>query len=90
MPEDRSLDEFVTGSAGGTEDDTLVAVEPPADAASAADETGTVGSDDPVVEPVAETVDWTLDGAPCANCGEPARRRWRDGERLVCEACKDW
>jgi len=33
---------------------------------------------------------WTPDGRECAGCGATATRLWRDGERLVCPACKSW
>lgn len=40
--------------------------------------------------PALSTAEWTGGGAPCDDCGTTVRRRWRDGERLVCPDCKSW
>jgi hypothetical protein len=42
--------------------------------------------------PSVATMRWTGEGEPCANCGENATRRWRDGDNgpFVCADCKDW
>ncbi|WP_254546178.1 DUF7573 domain-containing protein [Halomarina pelagica] len=42
------------------------------------------------LRPAAATMAWTPGGAPCEACEERVERRWRDGDRLVCEACKEW
>jgi hypothetical protein len=63
----------------------------------APDDAGTVGDDpaegnatDPAeVDPATTTSAWGADGA-CEACGVAARRRWRDGEQLVCADCKSW
>jgi hypothetical protein len=34
--------------------------------------------------------EWRPDGDDCAVCGTTVRRRWRDGDRLVCADCKAW
>lgn len=50
-------------------------------------------SDDPGeggVAPAAPTATWTPDGAACADCGAVVGRRWRDGDALVCAACRGW
>lgn len=67
-----------------------------ANADVAGEERGTArsGDVDPAaglaVRPARSTMDWTPGGADCEACGASAERRWRDGERLVCEACKEW
>jgi hypothetical protein len=40
--------------------------------------------------PATTTYAWTNTGADCDDCGEAATRRWRDGEQLVCQDCKEW
>jgi hypothetical protein len=73
---DRSLEEFLDDSAGG--DETLQAD----------------GSDplpeSPDADPTRLTCAWTPDGADCEDCGTTVKRRWRDGDRLVCTDCKAW
>ncbi|RBI61589.1 hypothetical protein DMJ13_12855 [halophilic archaeon] len=41
-------------------------------------------------DPATTTFAWSPDGAACARCGETVRRRWRDGDDVVCPDCKDW
>ncbi len=41
-------------------------------------------------DPVVSTLDWRPSGAPCAACGQPSERRWRDDGDLVCSSCKTW
>jgi len=36
------------------------------------------------------TYAWSSGDASCGECGEVAAARWRDGEKLVCAACKSW
>lgn len=36
------------------------------------------------------TFAWSAAADPCEACGAAVERRWRDGSRLVCDACKDW
>lgn len=67
------------------------------DEAEPAQDTGVkTGSTTPASERTAgaaqPTMDWTPDGAVCADCGVTVQRRWIDGEneRLVCVACKQW
>lgn len=43
--------------------------------------------DDP--EPAVPTSSWRPGGV-CDACGDPAERRWRDGEAFVCPGCKEW
>ena len=45
--------------------------------------------DTPVV-PARSTYEWSPTGADCADCGARIERRWRDGDELVCDACKPW
>ena len=51
------------------------------------------GTDGPVtdleVRPAEPTMAWA-DDANCEACGVAAERRWRDGDRMVCDACKEW
>ncbi|WP_338727051.1 hypothetical protein [Haladaptatus sp. DJG-WS-42] len=42
------------------------------------------------VTPATATYTWSPDGAACESCGEVVKRRWRDGDVLVCESCKSW
>lgn len=89
---DRSLDEFLSGGddagdvppedtspdAGGGDDDHSTTRDC---SASGADVT---------VDPVRPTMRWSPDDEQCDACGATASRRWRDGERFVCPACKEW
>lgn len=38
---------------------------------------------------IQSTYAWSLD-ASCGECGAAVAVRWRDGEDLVCGACKSW
>ena len=42
------------------------------------------------VAPPSSTLAVSPEPTACEGCGEPVRRRWRDGDRLVCHACKEW
>jgi hypothetical protein len=44
----------------------------------------------PAADPTHTTYQWAPEGADCEACGAAVRRRWRDGDRLVCPDCKDW
>lgn len=58
--------------------------------AESTDEEGTDGSaTDLEVHPAEPTMAWAAD-ANCEACGGAAERRWRDGDRMVCDACKEW
>ena len=74
MDRDRSLDEFL----GDTDEGS-----PNPDDASDADAT----DED---EPTLATTTYDSDGADCEACGATVTRRWRDGDALVCEECKEW
>lgn len=74
-----------SGDAGSTTDGET---DHPADeeaSASLDSESATVDAD-----PATTTFAWSPDGAACARCGETVRRRWRDGDDVVCSDCKDW
>lgn len=43
-----------------------------------------------VAEPTQSTYAWSPVGEPCEACGAAVGRRWRDGDALVCEDCKEW
>lgn len=47
------------------------------------------GGDGAAPTPERPTSSWRPDSR-CDACGESARRRWRQGERLVCAACAHW
>ena len=42
------------------------------------------------VDPAEPTFDFAPDGADCEGCGEAVRRRWCDGDGMVCADCKEW
>ena len=101
--EDRSLDDFLGDDSDGestdadgedtsdetTESDAVESKTTDSDTTeSDADESSRSGPE--AVEPAVSTYGWDGDGGVCADCGERVDRRWRQGEGLVCEACKDW
>lgn len=90
MNRDRSLEEFLDAESAPDP----AAADATASAAGEEREAGRSGDADPAaglaVRPARSTMDWTPGGADCEACGASAERRWRDGERLVCEACKEW
>ncbi|MFC5970855.1 hypothetical protein ACFPYI_05865 [Halomarina salina] len=88
---DRSLDEFVGGSAesaesGGETDD----VDDTPEHATETGENGTDSKPSLTVNPAESTMDWTPGGAACGACESTVERRWRDDGRLVCIDCKNW
>lgn len=91
------------GAAGQSNPDDASGADPDAtpgdDAAAAVDGDGIRGDDaaetseaatDLEVRPARPTMAWTAGGADCEACGRSVERRWRDGERMVCGACKEW
>jgi len=88
---DRSLDEFATddeaNEPGVDRDEAGADRDAPDYDVTAADEFE--GTDDSVT-PARSTYEWSPTGADCADCGARIERRWRDGDELVCEACKPW
>ncbi|WP_433625395.1 DUF7573 domain-containing protein [Halomicrococcus sp. NG-SE-24] len=52
--------------------------------------TADAGSASVDADPATTSFAWSPDGAACARCGETVRRRWRDGDDVVCSDCKDW
>lgn len=48
------------------------------------------GGDSADVGPATTTYAWSPEGRACQTCGEAAPRLWRDGDALVCPACKEW
>ena len=98
MTANRSLDEFAAasseeappeapGARATTADDQEAPAGPAADAGSEIDADSAT---DEAVEPVESTYHWTPGGGPCGTCGETVEERWRQGEELVCPACKEW
>jgi hypothetical protein len=82
---DRSLDEFVSASAGDRSVD--------------GDGNGDTGAEEPTdvdgdghaeADPGLPTMRWSADGASCDACAATVRRRWRDGDAVVCADCKEW
>ena len=96
MPDDTSLDDFF--DADGDESDPAdegedgaereAAAEERTDRESGSDAKRSETVDD--VDPATPTATWSPEGAPCGVCGDVVQRRWREGESLVCSACKAW
>jgi hypothetical protein len=91
---DASLDEFVDpGMSDGdvdesdeSEADADVREPEPTDSESEGDDETPSES----VDPAEPTFDFAPDGADCEGCGEVVRRRWREGDGMVCADCKEW
>jgi len=45
---------------------------------------------DEELAPPTSTYRFSPDGCACEACGETVQERWRDGDRFVCEGCKEW
>jgi hypothetical protein len=95
--EDRSLDDFFgdesdesTDADGEDTSDETTGSDAVESKTTESDDGESSRSDPEAVEPAASTSGWDGDGGVCADCGERVDRRWRQGEGLVCEACKDW
>lgn len=52
--------------------------------------TSSAEADEDAVEPPRSTMTFSPDPGECGVCGEPAIRRWTDGDALVCRECKEW
>lgn len=89
-PADESDDGVAGGTTAGGADETAppAADAPDGDPREEPVPDAEAASDD--VAPAVSTYAWSPDGGPCAACGEHVEERWRDGEDLVCVACKDW
>lgn len=83
MGEDATLDDFVGGSPeAGDGDAAEDSREQDGDDSDSHDDAG-------APEPARPTSRWRP-GGHCDRCGEPAERRWRRGENLVCPTCSEW
>ncbi len=71
-----SLDEFVDGRAGKTDEE---------DTESDPAEPQATG-----VDPATAVLRWSPDGGDCEACGRAVGRRWRSETGLVCAGCKEW
>ena len=76
-----------TEDGGPASDPTAVAGQADGEATTTATEQGEAPT-----SPTGPAVTFTADpdGGPCAECGATTTRRWADGDRLVCPACKEW
>jgi formylmethanofuran dehydrogenase subunit E len=106
MSEDRSLDEFASGSGEGegapeTTEATEATDPGPSEAdtlaGSDADEDTTSSDADEAdapdvnaVDPATLTMRFEPGGASCDACGETVERRWHDDGAFVCDDCKAW
>lgn len=96
MSGNRSLDEF--GAPEDVEEPTAAddasadpgSAEPEPAPANGSDLPTAVEDDDASPDPPDSTYVWRSEGGPCASCGERVEERWRDGDALVCGACKEW
>lgn len=87
--EETSLGDFVGGEEpADVESDSVSEAESTTD--EPVREEGRAGHDDAAIAPPRATSLWTPAGGSCERCGEGARRRWRDGEAVVCGDCVDW
>ena len=100
VPEDASLDQFVTSEATDSEDDEVDSADAGTGSEGAEPEVETETGVDPdsldasAVDPAVSTYRWSSEGGECADCGASADRLWRgegqkDGD-LVCPDCKEW
>lgn len=85
MGEDASLDDFLGDSRRNRPEQRS---EGSLDATDADAESGS-GRADPAPGAVTPTSTWRP-GGRCDRCDEPAARRWRQGEHLVCATCSEW
>ncbi len=96
VPEDASLNDFDDGSGSDTPDDGSNPATDKAIDDATADSTDDEATADATAstarsrDPATATYRWSPNGAECPDCGAVAERRWHDGERFVCPACKDW
>lgn len=96
MSGNRSLDEF--GAPEDVEEPTATedavteadSVEPEPATEESSEAATASAADEKAPDPPDSTYVWRPEGGPCASCGERAAERWRDGEALVCGACKEW
>ena len=79
---DRSLDEFVGAAA-----EPASPTDPP-DGDADLEPAPAEESEEP--SPIETTRSWSPEGAICEGCGAVVEERWRDGDGLVCAACKEW
>ncbi len=96
VPEDASLNDFEDGSGSDTSDDGSGSDTADDGSNPATDEAIDDADADPAAstarsrDPATATYRWSPNGAECPDCGAVTERRWHDGERFVCPACKDW
>jgi NADH pyrophosphatase NudC (nudix superfamily) len=90
MGRDHSLDEFMNQSdtTQNKNEDTAT----PDGETGEARETETEVDEEPslTIHPARSTMAWTGGGETCDACGDVVKRRWRDGDQLVCGECKEW
>jgi formylmethanofuran dehydrogenase subunit E len=87
---DRSLDEFLSQSDASLDEETDNTTPDTRETGDSVDNEGEEQSATLSVHPVRSTMAWTVDDTTCDACGEVVQRRWRDDDRLVCSACKEW
>lgn len=93
MGRDRSLEEFMNGSDATRESDGDNTTPDGETDESRETETESEVVEQPstlTIHPARSTMAWTGDGAACDTCDDIVQRRWRDGDGLVCGACKEW
>jgi hypothetical protein len=89
MAEDASLDDFLDAGSEADDEGTASDADGTASSGTAGDD-GTGDAAPAVTDPGRSTFDWSPSGAECGACGAVVERRWRDGDGMVCEACKEW
>lgn len=103
MPEDASLDEFLSTTSATDEEGVSTEDEGNSESgddgndrsgekvnSQSEDGSGTDETTDTSVEPAVSTSRSVPEGTDCPECGETATRLWRDGDRLVCAGCTSW
>lgn len=88
MGRDASLNEFLSGERVTDEPAEDSAVEPGKAIGDPGEQQD--GPLNAAINPAIPTYDWTPGGAECAGCGATVKRRWREGDGLVCGDCKEW
>jgi hypothetical protein len=100
MDEDASLEEFAAGTAvdsestGSSEESTgstgSTDAEVDSESTTSEDNPQSGADSEEAVAPTVSTYRYSPKKDACGACETRVRRRWRDGDGLVCGDCKEW